>query len=395
MASLARRWLVGMGYHKLVDFLARGAHYAPVRDSFYVPPVPWMIREKAMPKKTTKPPMTAAVLSAPAAASALPSAYAPFDVAEARVTVFGGTGFLGRYVVRELARRGALIRVISRDPQAALELKTFGYVGQITLEYGSLLREDDVQRAVANSDAVVNLVGILYERGRQRFASVQAQGAERIAKAAAQAGVKRLVHISALGVDRVPSSKYARTKLAGERAVQAAFPAATILRPSVVFGAEDQFFNRFASLATISPFMPLIGGGKTRFQPVYAGDVAQAVVASLCCTRAPGRVYELGGPTVQSFHEILTWIMNETGHRRPFLSLPFAVAGLVGAFAEWLPVPPLTRDQVRLLKADNVVSAPEDTLQALGVEPRCYSLIMPEFLHRYRKGGHYTRFRAA
>ncbi|MBI1275619.1 NAD-dependent epimerase/dehydratase family protein [bacterium] len=319
---------------------------------------------------------------------------ADFDLRESRVTVLGGSGFVGRYVVRALAKAGALVHVICRDPQGALEIKTAGYVGQIVLDHGDITSDASVAKALEYSDAVVNLVGILHESGRQRFAGVQAQGAERVAQAAAKAGVKRLVHVSALGVDNVPSSAYARTKLAGERAVLAAYPKATILRPSVIFGPEDGFFNRFAGLSALLPVMPLIGG-KSLMQPVYVGDVAGAVVASLTRLDTDGKVYELGGPAAHSFKDILSWVMEQTGHKRPFLPIPFPVAAVMGAFAELLPKPALTRDQVKLLKADNVLTGRHPGLAELGIEPNAFETIVPEYLERYRKGGYYSRFKAA
>jgi NADH dehydrogenase len=320
---------------------------------------------------------------------------ADFDLREARVTVFGGTGFIGRYVVRELAKAGALVHVICRDPQGALAIKTAGYVGQITLDHGNLQNEASVIRGIEHADAVINLVGILYERGSQRFAGIQAQGAERVAKAAAKIGVKRLVHMSALGVDNAPASAYARSKLSGERAVLAAFPKATILRPGVVFGPEDQFFNRFARLASLLPLMPLVGGGKSLLQPVYVNDVASAAVAALTRLDTDGKVYELGGPTMHSLKDILAWIMDNTGYVRPFMPLPFPVATLVGALAELLPSPVLTRDQVKLLKLNNVVTGRHPGLAELEIAPRGFESIVPEYLERYRKGGYYSRFKAA
>lgn len=304
------------------------------------------------------------------------------------ITIFGGTGFVGRYVVRELAKTGALIRVVSRAPQRGKELKTFGYVGQITLEKGSVLDRDSVARALENANIAINLVGILYERGHQRFSSVQAQGAERVAQAAKEARVERLVHMSALGVDKAGQSKYARSKLNGEKAVLAAFPDATVLRPGIIFGPEDDFFNRFASMAALLPVMPLIGGGRSRFQPIYAGDIALAVRAALGNPKTRGKTYELGGPSVYEFQQLLSYIMEETGHRRPFLPIPYSLASLIAAVAEWLPGrPPLTLDQVTLLKYDNVVSDDVLTLKDLGITPRSVEMICPGYLYRHRKGG--------
>lgn len=312
------------------------------------------------------------------------------------ITIFGGSGFIGRYIVRELAKTGALIRVISRDPQDSntQELKTSGYVGQIAIEYGDILKKDDIARAVEGSDIVINLVGILHERGRQKFAAIQSQGAERIAKAATAAGVKRLIQFSALGVDKAASSRYARTKLAGEDAVKAAFPNATIIRPSVVFGPEDDFFNRFAQIAMLSPALPLIGGGQTKFQPVFVDDIAKAVRIILEQQESAGKTYELGGPNVYSFRQLLDFVMNQTGHKRAYLSLPYALARVIGAFAAILPTPPITADQVQLLKYDNVVSKEANGFAALGIRPRSIEVEAPTYLFRYRRGGRFSQPRA-
>ena len=317
------------------------------------------------------------------------------DLEHKIITIYGGTGFLGRYVVRELAKTGALIRVVSRSPLKGKELKTFGYVGQIALEKGSILDRESVDSTVENSNIVINMVGILHEGGRQRFSNVHAQGAERIAQSAQKAGVERLIQTSALGVEQASRSKYARSKLSGDKAVAAAFPASTIIRPSVVFGPEDDFINRFASIAALSPIMPLIGGGHTRFQPVYAGDVAKAIRATLEMPKTKGKTYELGGPYQYSFKEILEYIMKETGHHRPFLALPFGIASLMSLFVEWLPFPPLTRDQVQLLKYDNVVSDDSLGFKELGLQSRGMEVICPSYLYRYRRGGQFNHETAA
>lgn len=307
------------------------------------------------------------------------------------ITVFGGSGFIGRHLVQRLARRGWIIRVAVRHPDSALFLKPFGDVGQITPIPASLRHEGSVRAAVAGADAVVNLVGILYERGRQRFDAIHAQGARLVAETAKAAGATRLVQMSALGADSTSPADYARSKAAGEAAAATAFPGASIVRPSVVFGPEDDFFNRFAALARISPVLPLIGGGHTRFQPVYVGDVADAMVRMLESDAARGRTYELGGPRIYSFRELMELTLQATGRRRLLVPLPFWAASLQAAFFELLPKPPLTRDQVRLLQRDNVVTTGMPGLAELGITPTAAELIIPTYLDIYRVGGRYAQ----
>ena len=305
----------------------------------------------------------------------------------ANVTVFGGSGFIGRYLVKRLAARGARVRVAVRDPEAAAFLKPMGDVGQVAPVATNIRNAASVARAVDGADAVVNCVGILFERGRQRFDAVHGAGAARIAEVAAAAGVERLVQVSAIGADLESSSAYARSKAAGEAAVLDAFPSASVLRPSVVFGPEDDFFNRFGALATILPALPLIGGGETRFQPVYVGDVADAIVAVLDSAEAAGKTYELGGPRVYTFKELMQVVLEQTGRRRLLLPLPFGLAKFEAAFLQLLPTPPLTMDQVELLKSDNVVSADTPGLGDLGITPTSVDAIVPSYLFRYRRGG--------
>jgi len=312
-----------------------------------------------------------------------------------RVTVLGGSGFIGRYIVKRLAARGAVVAVVSRHASAAGFLRPMGDVGQIAPIDASLADEARLAAAVEGADAVVCSVGILYERGRQRFDLVHHQGPARLARLAAAAGVKRFVHISAIGADATSPSAYARTKAAGEAAVRAAFPAATILRPSIVFGPEDDFFNRFAALARLLPALPLIGGGRTRFQPVYVGDVADAVMAALDRPEAAGRTYELGGPRVYTFRELMELMLRETHRRRALVDLPFALASLQATFLEWLPTPPLTRDQVRLLQQDNVVAPGQPGLADLGIAPTALELVLPTYLDRFRRGGRWGNDRSA
>jgi uncharacterized protein YbjT (DUF2867 family) len=314
----------------------------------------------------------------------------------ASVTVLGGSGFLGRYVVSTLAKAGARVRVGSRFPDRAKPLKTAGQVGQILLDHVNIADAQSVARAVAGADAVVNLVGILAQHGRQRFTTLHAQGAEQVARAATEAGAKRLVHISALGVDSAKKSVYARTKLAGEQAVRAAFPGATILRPGLLFGAEDQSLNRFAQMASLSPLLPLVGGGKTRFQPVYVGDVAAAVRAVLEQDNMQNALLPLVGPATYSLRDLMLYAATEAGFHPHLVSLPFPIAHLVGALCEWLPAPLLTRDQVTLLRSDNILPAGlENGLEWLGITPTAMESVAPHYLARYRPGGAFAAFTQA
>jgi uncharacterized protein YbjT (DUF2867 family) len=310
------------------------------------------------------------------------------------VTIYGGSGFVGRHVVRALAMGGWRIRVAVRRPDLAYHLQPLGMVGQIHAVQANLRFPDSVARAAEGAEAVVNLVGILYETGRQRFQTVQAEGAGAVARAAAAAGA-RLVHISAIGADASSRSAYARSKAAGEAAARAAVPQAVILRPSIVFGPEDDFFNRFAAMARFSPALPLIGGGGTRFQPVFVGDVAAAVAMSLEGRACAGVTYELGGPAVKTFRELMQLMLREIGRKRLLVPLPFAIARLQAFFLEFLPKPLLTRDQVRLLERDNVVSEAAEregrTLKGLGITPTALETVLPAYLWRFRKAGQFSR----
>jgi uncharacterized protein YbjT (DUF2867 family) len=316
------------------------------------------------------------------------------------VTVFGGSGFVGRHVVRALAKRGWRVRPAVRRPDLAGHLQPMGNVGQIMPVQANLRYPDSVMRAVDGADAVVNLVGILYETGRQRFDAVQAEGPRAVAKAAARAGIKDVVQVSAIGADADSPAAYAQTKDAGEKAMLAEAQSAVILRPSIIFGPEDNFFNQFAGLARMLPALPLIGGGETRFQPVFVGDVADAVVAALDGRAKPGAAYELGGPRIWSFKEILEYILKETQRSRALLPVPFPIAEIQGRILELLPMKPLlTRDQVLMLRTDNVVSnaavAEGRTLQGLGIEPESVEAIVPGYLYRFRKAGQFDREKAA
>ncbi len=305
------------------------------------------------------------------------------------VTVFGGSGFIGRYVCAELAKAGYMVKLVSRDPERARMVKTAGAVGQVTLVPGSVLDTASIERAVENAYAVVNLVGILFERGRQQFMAIHAQGAERVAKTAKAAGANRLVHMSALGVEKAKKSKYARSKFTGEKAVLAAFPTATIVRPSIVFGPEDNFFNLFAKLTKFSPIMPVIGGS-TKFEPIYAGDVAQSIAKILQTPETQSYVYELGGPKTYSFKELMQFIAR-TIHKKPlFVPMPFSAATVVATLAQLAALltmqkPLLTADQVKLLEVDNIVDGRTGhTIRDLGIYPRSIEDIVPQYLARYR-----------
>ena len=316
----------------------------------------------------------------------------------ALVTVFGGSGFVGRYVVQALARTGCRVRVAVRRPDLAGHLQPLGSVGQIHAVQANLRYEESVRRAVEGADGVVNLVGILQQSGKQSFRALQAAGAGMTARAAKEAGARAFVHISALGANRLSSSAYARTKAEGEDLVRRAFSGAVILRPSIMFGPEDEFFNRFASMARFTPFMPLVGFGRTRFQPVYVGDTAQAVMAGLDGRAKLGVTYELGGPRVYTFRELLDLVAKYTERRRPYFPIPFWLAKIQGFLLQVLPNAPLTLDQVRLLETDNVVSAEAidegRTLEALGVEPHALETIVPGYLVRFRPKGEFSLHRA-
>jgi len=324
------------------------------------------------------------------------------------VTVFGGSGFLGRYAIRALASDGWRIRAATRRPDLAGHLQPMGAVGQIHAVQANLRYPDSVRRAVEGADAVVNLVGILAEcrfclarSARQTFQAVHVAGARAAASAAREAGAKTFVHVSAIGADRKYWAKYARTKAAGEAAVLAAFPSAVILRPSLVFGPEDQLFNRFAAMARRSPLLPLIGGGKTKFQPVYVGDVAAAIAAACSGKGKPRAIYELGGPDIVTFRQLLDEVQRWSGRSRRYLPVPFWLAQ-IGAFLT-LPLPhglrPLTVDQVRMLMRSNVVgeTAVKEgrTLQGLGIEsPHAMATIVPPYLERFQPHGQFAHYRS-
>ena len=329
-------------------------------------------------------------------------------MANRRVTVFGGSGFLGRHLVRRLAARGDILRIAVRDPVSAAFLKPMGDVGQVVPLRVDVRDEAAVEAATAGADAVVNLVGILFERGKQRFAEIHAAAAGRIARRAQGSGVKRLVHVSALGADPQGPALYARSKAAGEQAVREAFAGAAIVRPSVVFGPEDDFFNRFAALARLLPALPvfgatprlehlpgggarfsLCGDGGTRFQPVYVGDVAEAIARLLDDPATAGKTYELGGPRIYSFKELMELVLRETKRKRWLLPMPLWLAEIEAALLSLVPLPTplITRDQVRLLRRDNILSAGAIGLAELGIAPTPAESILPTYMDMYWRGG--------
>lgn len=312
-----------------------------------------------------------------------------------RVAILGGPGFIGRYIVKRLADRGDVLAVGARHAASAKFLKLKGDVGQVGLINVTIDDEHVLPAFLAHNDTVINCVGILRESGRQRFDVIHHTAPARLARLAREAGAERFIHLSAIGADPRSSSAYARSKAAGEQAVRDAFPTATILRPAVVFGPEDQFFNRFAALAMVSPVIPLIGGGLTRFQPVYVGDVAEAAVRCVDDPASAGRTYELGGPKIYTFRQLMELLLEEIRRKRLLLDIPFSIASLQARLMAILPNPPLTPDQVELLKRDNVVSPGALTLSSLGIAPTPVEAILPTYLDRFRQGGWYERRQSA
>ena len=299
------------------------------------------------------------------------------------VTLFGGSGFVGRYLVPLLARDGWHVRVAVRHPAQADFLKTAGDIGQISPVFCDLARPETIKSVLVETDAVVNLVGILFEHGRQKFQTLQADGPAVLARAAQEAGVEHFVQVSAIGADHGSPAHYARSKGRGEQAVRAVYPAAPIVRPSVVFGREDDFFNRFARMAAFSPVLPMVGRGKTLFQPVFVGDVAEFL--RRCVNdprRVAGQTYELGGPDVWSFAQCLRYLLRVMNKKRPLVSLPFPLARVQAFFMEFFPTPPLTRDQVILLQQDNIVSADVPGLADLGLAPTPMVAVVPHYIGR-------------
>lgn len=310
------------------------------------------------------------------------------------VTIFGGSGFVGRYIARRLAKEGWRIRVAVRNPNEALFLKPYGVVGQVVPILCNIRNDDSVRDATRGADVVVNCVGVLAETGKNTFEAVQTEGAERIARIAAEEGVARMVQLSAIGADAESGSEYGRTKAAGEEAVLRHMPDAMILRPSIIFGPEDDFFNRFAGMATMGPVVPVVGA-RTRFQPVYVDDVAAAAAKGVF-GEAPGGIYELGGPDVNTFRELMQQMLGYIHRRRLVLGMPFWAGRVVAAFGSvvqfltlGLIKAPITADQVENLKRDNVVSEGAQGFAALGLTPQSMEAILPEYLWRFRPTGQY------
>lgn len=315
------------------------------------------------------------------------------------VTVFGGSGFVGRYVVQALAKRGHRIRVAVRRPDLAGHVQPLGMVGQIKAIQANVRYRWSVDRAVQGADAVVNLVGILAQDGRQTFDAVQAFGPRAIGEAARAAGITSVVHVSAIGADQPSTIGYLRSKAEGEAGLREVAPETIIMRPSIVFGPEDQFFNRFASMARMSPVLPLIGGGKTRFQPVYAGDVGEAIACAVDGEAHAGTTYELGGPEVLTLRQCMQRALETSRRRRMLLPLPWGMARMLGRIGQYIPGKPITLDQVRMLRFDNVVSdraaSERRTLEGLGIEPTALEIVLPTYFSRFRERGEFTQVRAA
>ena len=308
-----------------------------------------------------------------------------------QVTVFGGSGFVGRAIVRALAQEGLQVRIAVRRIELAESIKTAGDVGQITVMRTNLRVPQSVAAAIAGSDAVINASGIPFQRGRQRYRTVHVAGARAIADAAQAAGVERLVHISGIGAEhRNSTNRYIQSKTEGEDAIIAGFPTATILRPSVVFGPDDAMFNRMARIAATAPFVPVVGGGTARVQPVFVGDVGAAAVAVLARPETAKKVFELGGPRVYTYREIAALVLREIDRDKPIVSVPAFLMKIAGFFAEFLPVPPITADQVELLTQDNIARPGAPGLADLGIAATAAEVILPTYLDRFRIGGRYN-----
>lgn len=305
------------------------------------------------------------------------------------IAIFGGSGFVGRQIIRELAAQGYTVRVATRSPASCYDLRTAGTPGQVVPQFYDPGRPDTIGAVVSGAYGVVNCVGILYERGRTKFHATHAELPRQLATACKRHHVERFVHISALGIDS-NKSQYARTKLMGEQAVHDLFPSATTLRPSIIFGPEDGFFNMFARLSQTMPVLPLIGGGRTRFQPVYVGDVADAVVRAMTTTDMMGKTYELGGPEILTFRQIYDCLFAQLGYRRKLISIPWGLAGLQARVMQLFPKPLLTVDQVKSLRSDNVVRSGALSFKDIGITPKSLDLILPTYLDCYRQGGKFA-----
>ncbi len=312
------------------------------------------------------------------------------------VTIIGGSGFVGRYVVRLLAQKGWRVKVVCRHPERAVFLQPLGAVGQINIVGGNIVDTPSIRKAIEGSDAIVNLAGILCEQGKQLFDDVHEQGARRIAEAAKTFEICNFVHVSALGANPRSKARYARSKALAEERALAACPKAVVLRPSIIFGEEDEFFNRFAAMAKLSPFLPAIGFGRTKFQPVYVGDVARAIVAALEGKAVPGTIYELGGPAVYTMKELLHMTQVYSGRKPRTVPIPFAIASLQGAILQYLPGKVLTLDQVRMLRANSTVSTKarkeNRTLEGLGILPTPIDAVVPVYLEKYKPKGMFEHY---
>ena len=305
------------------------------------------------------------------------------------IAIFGAGGFLGKHLVRELTKLDYRIKVATRNPFQKGYLKPQGNPGQIELFKTNIFNTDDVKKVLKNCDLVINLCGILFENSKQKFSQIHSNFPFLLSKLCAEHGIKNLVHISALGIKEKHSSKYMQSKLQGEINIKENFKPSVILRPSVVFGPEDKFFNTFASLAQVSPFLPLVGGGKTKFSPIYVGDVARAIVKALELNNSEPKIYELGGPENYSFKELMEILLIEIKKKRLLISIPFGFAKFQSYFLQMMPNPLLTQDQVELLKHNNVVSGDHPTLKDLGIEPVSVQSILPKYIYRFRMGGQF------
>jgi len=305
------------------------------------------------------------------------------------VTIFGGSGFVGKNIVEQLAAKGYRVRVAVRNPNSALFVKPLGDVGQVQVVQANLRDEKSVFAAIQGSDVVINLVGILFESGKQSFSSVHASGAALIAKFSADLDVKKLIHMSAIGADAESEALYAKTKAKGEEAVRHYYPDAVIFRPSIIFGPDDGFFNRFGNMAKLSPIMPVISGD-SKFQPVYVCDVAEAFVKAVEDDVCDGQTYTLGGPRTYSFRELLAYICEETDNDRTLVDIPMPIAKIQAVFMGLLPTPPLTLDQLTMLEKDNVVGEGEQGFDALGINPTPVEAVVPSYMWQYRPKGQFV-----
>ena len=306
-----------------------------------------------------------------------------------QIAVFGGGGFLGRHLIRELTKENYRIKVATRNPYLKGYLRPLGNPGQIELIKTNIFNTEDVKRILKNCDYAINLLGILYETRKQKFIQIHSQFPYLLGNLCNELGIKNLIHVSALGVKEKHSSKYMQTKLQGEKNIQNIFKSTVILRPSLVFGPEDKFFNTFASIARISPVIPLIGGGKTKFAPVYCVDVGKAIARAIELKNAKSQIYEIAGPENYSFKELMEILLTEIKKRRFLINIPFNIAKFQSYFLEMLPKPILTRDQVELLKYDNIPTGQYPNLKDLGVKGETINSILPQYIYRFRNYGQF------